>query len=844
MIKIKNQAVIRRLAFRELKSNCKMNLVLMFAIVLTCVLFTALISVGGSLINGTQQETMRQVGGDRMAGLKCVLPEDYEKVKADSETRDVVYRIVVGVVADENLKNISAEVNCAGNEDAAKALFCFPETGTLPKGQDEIAMSSIVMDELKIPYKLGTSVPLKINIDGEILEHTFTLCGWWKGEKVAMAQECWVSRSFADEAAPAPSESFYERDDPGYAGYWMVDFNYANSWNIESRTNELIRRLYGNNENVPDAGVNWAYLTSSVDISSLIGGIALLLLVFAAGYLIIYNIFHINIAANIRNYGLLKTIGMTSKQIRRMVMMQALFYSVASIPPGLFLGLFLGNMLKRSIMGTLVIRSASSYTVSGEMLMLICLVSGIFTFFTVMMSCLKPCKTAGRVSPIEAFRYNEINLPVRKKNKKTCRISPFSIARSNMARARKKTLVVVLSLTLSMVIINTFFSVLKGIDENKYISNRIVGDILIRCNENLNDYDEMTKGITPEIIKEVEQIEGAEVHPIYYDSGIVQPKDAPLQRLKLLREKYRESKEQSAELETAPDSGFTAQIYGIDETTEAFLEPDEGSIDSELFQTGHYAVVHTYLWQADGDKDVELYHPGDRIAVESAEGEQREYEVMAICAIPYPLSTKMYSIFEAQIILPSNEYLSYISNPGSPSMMINAPENSESIKAQCRAYCNREDSQLVYSDKQTYLDEYQGLIRMIQLVGGALSGILALIGILNFVDATVTGILSRKREMAMMNAVGMTDRQIQRMLIWEGTHYTLLAVVSAGIVSSLISFAFLNNIGKELFFFSYHFTLMPIAVCTPILLLLSGVIPVMSYKIFFRTSVVDRLREI
>ena len=107
MIKIKNQAVIRRLAFRELKSNCKMNLVLMFAIVLTCVLFTALISVGGSLINGTQQETMRQVGGDRMAGLKCVLPEDYEKVKADSETRDVVYRIVVGVVADENLKNMS-----------------------------------------------------------------------------------------------------------------------------------------------------------------------------------------------------------------------------------------------------------------------------------------------------------------------------------------------------------------------------------------------------------------------------------------------------------------------------------------------------------------------------------------------------------------------------------------------------------------------------------------------------------------------------------------------------------------------------------------------------------------
>ena len=46
-------------------------------------------------MNGTQQETMRQVGGSSMAGLKYVLPEDYEKVKADHATRDVSYRIIV-----------------------------------------------------------------------------------------------------------------------------------------------------------------------------------------------------------------------------------------------------------------------------------------------------------------------------------------------------------------------------------------------------------------------------------------------------------------------------------------------------------------------------------------------------------------------------------------------------------------------------------------------------------------------------------------------------------------------------------------------------------------------------
>lgn len=93
MPKVKNRKVIAHLALRELKANRRMNAVVILSIILTCVLFTALTTVGGSMINGGQQETMRMVGGDRMAGLKYVLPEDYEKVLSDSAVRDVTYRI-------------------------------------------------------------------------------------------------------------------------------------------------------------------------------------------------------------------------------------------------------------------------------------------------------------------------------------------------------------------------------------------------------------------------------------------------------------------------------------------------------------------------------------------------------------------------------------------------------------------------------------------------------------------------------------------------------------------------------------------------------------------------------
>ena len=71
-----------------------------------------------------------------------------------------------------------------------------------------------------------------------------------------------------------------------YAGYWQVDFNYANNWDIEGKTEVLIARLYGDSAYAPDTGINWAYTTSSVDGSFLACCIVMALLIFAAGYLI------------------------------------------------------------------------------------------------------------------------------------------------------------------------------------------------------------------------------------------------------------------------------------------------------------------------------------------------------------------------------------------------------------------------------------------------------------------------------------------------------------------------------------------------------------------------------
>ena len=845
MTKVNNRAVIRHLAIRELKSNRKMNVVIILSIILTCVLFTALTSIGGTIMNGAQQETMRQVGGDRMAGLKCVLPEDYKKVKADDETRDVVYRIVVGNAVNDAFKHIQVEVNCAENTNAAKALFCAPETGRLPEEYDEIAVSTLVLDELKLPYELGVSVPITLDVDGNISEHKFKLCGYWQGERVAMAQECWVSKAFAESMAPTPEESFYIQAYPKYAGYYMVDFNFTNSWDIEGRTDALMNRLYRDSDVVPDTGINWAYTTSSVDAGMVVGGIVLILVIFAAGYLIIYNIFHINVSANIRSYGLLKTIGTTAKQIRKMVRIQAAIYCAVGIPIGLIIGVFMGKILLKSILSTLNVFSAASYRTGAGLALLSCVIASAFTFITVIISCQRPCKIAGSVSPIDALHYNETDIREGYKVKKTTRVTPLSVARNNMSRSRKKVVVVVLSLSLSIVLTNTLFTLLRGFDMDKYISNQIVGDFVI-THDQASTYDEDAFfKITPEQIEYLNQMEGvSEISPVYFSWGSLTLDGKPLERLKALCDKYAE-KDEYGEIAEAAGGEIPTDIYGVPANILHILDPMEGELNEEKFRSGDYAIVTTGLINIDiEDGEDNFYEVGDKLTVTSSDGITKDYEVMARCSIPYALGTQRYSLLGGQVIIPDSKYFGMTDSRNAISVMINADEiKYDKVDAQIHALTDSSNSQIMLTSKQTYMAEYADFLNMIKLVGGTLAVVLALIGILNFINSVVTGIISRKRELAMMNAVGMTGRQLKQMLAWEGIYYAALTSVCTLIFGSLLSYFIAQAVAAEMFFFTYHFTLLPILICLPILLLLSAIIPDVSYKTACKASIVNRLRE-
>ncbi len=847
MQKVQNKKVINRLSSRTVAAKGKKNLVTIFAIMLTTVLFTTLFTIGNSMIQSFQESTMRQVGGKNMAGVKFILPQDYEILSKDLKVKNPSYRILVGNAVNEELMKVSTEVNYAEDENA-KSTFCYPQEGTMPRKRLEVATSTLVLDALGIPHKVGEKIPLKIDIDGKHITEEFVLSGFWEGDTVAMAQECWISREYCDEVAPTPEKSHYDGERQKYAGYWMMDFDYANSWNIENKTIDLLER-HGYDSNVISYGTNWAYMSADVDGQTIGFFGAFIGLIFASGYLIIYNIFSLNVTGDIKSYGLLKTIGTTEKQLKKLVRRQAGFLSAIGIPCGLLLGTVIGKWLFPIVVKNFELGSVVEFSVHP----LVLLGAGAFAFFTVWISCNKPCKMAAKVSPVEAVRYTDSSSYHRKKERKVRKVNAPSFAWANLGRNRKKVVIVVASLSLSMILLNSVYTMIQGFDMDKYVGQSLVGDAIVTDASvlNLGTSERTFDGITPEIKKELETMDGIlEVHNVYFTKCNVKLSQKAKEGFNSFVEKYPEYfAETYAQQELASlkeDVIPWNDVYGVDSWGMEQLGHYKGELDWEKFKTGNYCFINTFglSWELEEPLLGMYCDVGDKLSIELPDGTMKEYEVMAIGDMPYPMTNRCFSFLGMQVILPQQECLKFMDSEGAlMSVLIQEKDGTFSIDRALEQYTEQVHKNLISVSKTTYQEEFQDMVQMFWIVGGGLSLVLALIGILNFVNAIVTGILARKQELAMMEAVGMTGKQMKLMLSWEGVLYAVFTLVLSVTVGAFFDCFLLEKVAGEMWFFTNHFTIVPILLCMPILLLVSSIIPIVAYNHMKKTSVVERLRE-
>ena len=154
-----------------------------------------------------------------------------------------------------------------------------------------------------------------------------------------------------------------------------------------------------------------------------------------------------------------------------------------------------------------------------------------------------------------------------------------------------------------------------------------------------------------------------------------------------------------------------------------------------------------------------------------------------------------------------------------------------------------EFSPLMYESKATARSEFAQFRQMFLLIGGILCAIIGLVGLLNFFNAMMTSILSRRREFAVLQAVGMTNRQLKTMLIYEGLFYAMSSVSAAFILSLAVGPLAGKMLGSMFWFFEYRFTILPVLLTIPVFLLLGWLIPCMMYDNAAKCSVVEQLRD-
>lgn len=881
---VANRKCVRHLSFRSLLANRTRNLVAVLAIVLTTVLFTSLFTIALSINEGIQQNNFRQAGGWSHGTFKYLTEEQFEELKDDPLIESWGLRRFLGMPTDVPFNKSHVEV---GYSDANEAHWCYcdPIEGRLPKeGTDEAATDTHVLELLGVEPKLGAKFTVTFEVDGHETTQTFTLCGWWEYDEAVVANHILIPESRVDavlqEVGVTPPGS------DGMTGEWNLDVMLKNgARSISKDLNEILAN-HGYQSETAGAdyialGVNWGYtgaqLSDKLDptVVAIIAGVLALILL--TGYLIIYNVFQISVAGDIRFYGLLKTIGTTPRQLRRIIRTQALLLSLIGIPVGLLLGWLLGGVLTPVITARL-----NNVTTVVSVSPLLFVGAAIFALVTVLISCRRPGRLAGKVSPVEAVRYTEGKALKRKGKRSGKGVSLLSMAWANLGRSRGKTFLTVLSLTLAVVLLTLTVTFASGFDMDKYVSNFTASDFILA---DAGQFQTGGDAFNDEMAVSQEVIGAVNAQGGITGSGCIYGKTGPA--VEFVTEEYYRSvwsqwntPEQLDEairyMDRTPEGLLEdrVQLYGMDPFALDHLTVLDGDLSKLSDPDGKYiAAVYSdddygnpnmdSHWARLGDAvtiryveeyeyyDVdtgEVYGPWENVPEGAAYAQRAvkyrdvDYTVAALVMVPYAFSYRYYGADE---FVMSSE--TFIRDTGTDCVMYYAFDTTEEANAAMEAflqdYTENVNPQFDYESKASYAGEFEGTRSMFLLLGGALSFIVGLVGVLNFFNAILTGITARRRELAVLQSIGMTSRQLRTMLALEGLFYTLGAVLLA-LALIVVTAPFVGPaLNGLIWFFSYHFTIWPIAVVLPLFGALGILIPVLSCRAAQRYSVVERLRQ-
>ena len=585
-----------------------------------------------------------------------------------------------------------------------------------------------------------------------------------------------------------------------------VKFNDKSNLSIEQAKEKLDKIANDIGLDTINTAVNENYINAlKPDMETIMGGVFVGLVIVLSSILVIYNIFYISIVTKVQEFGKLRAIGATKKQIKNIVFKEGFILAGIAIPIGIILGYVLANIIIKSFMDIDVKSSRLPVILSVV----------VISFISVVLSLLKPMKVASKVSIVDAVRYTGNKISNKSKRKGYKNINLKRLSHANLERNKKRTYMTLASLILSGTIFITVSTALESFDAEKMAREHFPYDIEVRLsgyemNSDKNPKDnlnilQMDNPLSKDFFNQIKNMEGIK-------------RIESARSVKIGMEDY--------------DVEFKYDLLqSINENDVKSLNKNiiDGKINLERLQTGDEIVI-THV---DTAKEMGV-KAGDKIRLTLYDGDKKikkEFKVQAI-AMGVPSFGIGKDFIDRTLKYDSTSSLGIYTEEGK------YQEIKDSIKKIAK---NNGFLETDFIDSR--IESNKATISFIKIMGYTLTGIIGVIGFMNLVNTMITSIVTRKKELGMLQAIGLTNKQLVKMLNSEAIYYTsgmMIGSILFGGILGYIAVIFLKKTGLS--YATYSLPIVPILLMIVCILIAQFITTYLIGRSFNKESLIDRVR--
>ena len=556
--------------------------------------------------------------------------------------------------------------------------------------------------------------------------------------------------------------------------------------------------------------------------------VGIMAIIMLAGVITIYSIYYVSMNQRVQEFGRLKAIGATKRQIRQIVLREGLCVAVFEIPMGLLMGTLVSNLVLKTFVSFTAedneyVNVIKEIMHSGEVN--ICywwayLLAASVTLCAVCFSLLKPMRTASKISEVEAMRSQESNGKLKRRKRGyeyltigrlTCRI---------LTDNKKKSIITILSMAITGVFLMVVATVLSCANPKESANSSIVGqyEILHIIEENNKEHPERSwarmqkdNPLNNSLKQQIESLEGVERVDVFTN-------------IKVTGGSFEE--------------GDYNEINGVPEiyADELAKGISEGQVTYEELKSGNKVIM---------DRALQYWYPeldvGDTLKLTVHDGDktyEKEFEIAAIGE--YGIGLTGYAF----LIMAKEAADQLCENNSSGSFHVIADKNyDEKLEKSLKEIVDASDR----LQMRTWKEEYEQWKSAMTITSGACYAflvILSLISVMNLINTMINSVHVRKKELGMMQAIGMSDSQLLKMLQLEGLFYTLgTLLISVGAGSILGYPVFLYAKKKGMFeITTYHYPVGAAVIISVVLLLIQIALAVGITKSVRKDTLIERIR--